>query len=37
MIESIRKWNDELAPSQRLWIIGSTLAIMLLGIISGDS
>lgn len=37
MIESIRKWNDELAPSQRLWIIGSTLAIILLGIISGDS
>lgn len=37
MIESIRKWNYELAPSQRLWIIGSTLAIMLLGIISGDS
>lgn len=37
MIESIKKWNDELAPSQRLWIIGSTLAIMLLGIISGDS
>ena len=37
MIESIRKWNDELAPSQRLWIIGSTLAIMILGIISGDS
>ena len=37
MIESIRKWNNELAPSQRLWIIGSTLAIMLLGIISGDS
>ena len=37
MIESIRKWNGELAPSQRLWIIGSTLAIMLLGIISGDS
>lgn len=37
MIESIRKWNDELAPSQRLWIISSTLAIMLLGIISGDS
>ena len=37
MIESIRKWNDELAPSQRLWIIGSTLAITLLGIISGDS
>lgn len=37
MIESIRKWNDELAPSQRLWIIGSTLAIMFLGIISGDS
>lgn len=37
MIESIRKWNDELTPSQRLWIIGSTLAIMLLGIISGDS
>lgn len=37
MIESIRKWNDELTSSQRLWIIGSTLAIMLLGIISGDS
>ena len=37
MIESIKKWNDELAPSQRLWIIGSTLAIMLLGIISRDS
>lgn len=37
MIESIRKWNDELAPSQRLWIIGSTLAIIILGIISGDS
>ena len=37
MIESIRKWNDELAPSQRLWIIGSTLAIIFLGIISGDS
>ena len=37
MIEIIRKWNDELAPSQRLWIIGSTLAIMFLGIISGDS
>ena len=37
MIESIRKWNDELTPSQRLWIIGSTLAITLLGIISGDS
>ena len=37
MIESIRKWNDELAPSERVWIIGSTLAIMLLGIISGDS
>ena len=37
MIESIRKWNDELALSQRLWIIGSTLAIIILGIISGDS
>lgn len=37
MIESIKKWNDELVSSQRLWIIGSTLAIMLLGIISGDS
>lgn len=37
MIGSIKKWNDELTLSQRLWIIGSTLAIMLLGIISGDS
>lgn len=37
MIESIKKWNNELVLSQRLWIIGSTLAIMLLGIISGDS
>lgn len=37
MIGSIKKWYNELALNQKLWIIGSTLVIMLLGIFSGDS
>lgn len=37
MIEGIKKWGRALTLSQKLWVIGSTLAIMLLGIISGDS
>ena len=37
MIEDIKKWYNSLILSQKLWITGSTLAIMLLGIISGDN
>ena len=33
----IKKWYSTLTLMQKLWIVGSTLAIMLLGIISGDS
>ena len=37
VIDRIKKWYNTLTLIQKLWIAGSTLAIMLLGIISGDS
>lgn len=37
MIDNIKKWWNNITLSQKLWIVCSTLAICLLGIISGDN
>ena len=37
MITNTKTWYNSLATAQKLWIICSTLAIALLGAISGDS
>lgn len=36
MIEKIKDWYSTIATKQKIWIIGATLAILILGIISGD-
>jgi len=37
MLNNIKNWFDSLTVFHKYWIVGGTLAIMLLGIISGDA
>ena len=36
-MKAIKSWWQDITAKQRAWIVGSTLAVFLLGIISGDS